>query len=230
MLLAAGRGSRLRPLTDQTPKPLLRVADQPLIDHQLQQLAAAGVTDAVVNLFHLGEQIAAHLRTTTVPGLRVRCSKEPALLETGGGLLFARPLLTTEQVWVLNGDVLLDLPLQSFPRALQPDEDLHLLLVPKPAARAQGDFEYADGRVIARGDRFVYGCFALLSLPALERYAATLPPPTAGTSRAFSLQGWLFDRVAAGRVGATVHDGYWFDIGTPAQLTAADRFLRQRRR
>ena len=227
MLFAAGRGTRLRPLTDQTPKPLLQIGGRALLDRQLDQLGAAGVTQVVVNASHLGEQVGAHLEARTSHSPRVALSREDQPLETGGGLLAARSHFRTSFVWLLNGDIAAELPLAEFPRSLPPQDDLHLLLVPTPEHREQGDFNYADGRVTGRGNDYVYGCLALLRLSAFDRYVAeqrTLgafaDPP------AFSLQGLLFDRVAAGRVGATLFPGPWFDIGSAAQLEAADVWAR----
>jgi MurNAc alpha-1-phosphate uridylyltransferase len=232
MLLAAGRGSRLQPLTNHTPKPLLPVAGHPLIDHQLRQIERAGARRVVVNSFHLAELLEQHLQQhwgadAQAPGgstLDLQLSREPELLETGGGILHAQALLQTDEFWVLNGDILMNAPLDQFPRRLPPGEDLHLLLRPTPGYRSHGDFEWQAGRITDRGDSYVYCGFALLSLPALRRYARTLPN-AAAEPQVFSLQGFLFDRVAAGRAGGTLHDGYWFDIGTPEQLEAANRFL-----
>lgn len=232
MLLAAGRGSRLRPLTDRIPKPLLALAGRPLIDRQLEQLEGAGAKRVVINSFHLAEQLEQHIgelqatrRTAGKPStLEVRLSREPRLLETGGGILYAQELLDAEEIWILNGDILMNAPLDRFPRLLPSGQDLHLLLRPTPVHRNRGDFDWQAGTVTGRGDGYVYCGLALLSLPALRTYAATLPELDDEVP-VFSLQGFLFDRVAAGRVGGTQHQGYWFDIGTPEQLEAADQFL-----
>ena len=186
----------------------------------------------VVNSFHLAELLEQHLEQhwgagTAAPGpstLEVRLSREPTLLETGGGILHAQALLEANEIWILNGDILMDAPLDQFPRQLPPEQDLHLLLRPTPEHRSHGDFEWQAGKVTGRGERYVYCGLALLSLPALRRYARTLPDADT-EPRVFSLQGFLFDCVAAGRAGGTLHEGYWFDIGTPEQLEAANRFL-----
>lgn len=225
MLFAAGRGSRLQPLTDKTPKPLIDVGGSRLIDRLLAQLAAAKVPRTVVNVHHLGSQILDHLaaRANALAPMTVHGIEEPQLLETGAGLLNARALLASDPVWTLNGDVLLELPLDRFPRRLSASEDLHLLLVPTPSHRAAGDFNARAGRVTERGDRYVFAGLSLLSMTALATFAAGLEKQSGDP---FSLQGFLFDRVQAGRVGATIHSGSWYDIGTPEQLEAARQALK----
>lgn len=232
MLLAAGRGSRLQPLTNRVPKPLIAVAGRPLIDRQLHQLEDAGAGRVVVNSFHLAERLEAHLNAHWAAGapdpdaavFQISLSREPALLETGGGILYAQALLGADEVWILNGDILMNAPLAAFPRQLPAGEDLHLLLRPTPSHRSHGDFEWLEGRITERGDSYVYCGLALLSVPALRRYARLLPDAADGP-QTFSLQGFLFDCVTRGCAGGTVYDGYWFDIGTPEQLEAANRFV-----
>ena len=230
MLFAAGRGSRLRPLTDHTPKPLLEVGGRALLDLQLDQLAGVGMQKVVTNVSYLGDQIETHLaaREEKSPP-EILLSKEPAALETGGGLLAARGLFDEPVIWLLNGDVLFDFPIERFPRRLASEDDLHLLLVPTPAHRETGDFTCEQGRVTGRGATHVYGCLALLRLAAFDAYVArTVKPAADGQAPKFSLQGFLFDRVAAGRVSATVHAGVWFDIGSAEQLSAANAWAAAR--
>ena len=211
MILAAGRGVRLRPLTDRAPKPILEVQGRPLIGHQLEWLKRAGATAVVINLHHLGEQIRAYVGDGGDFGLAVHYSAEETLLETGGGIVQALPLLGERPFWVLNGDIFTDFPLGQFPAALPEESLAHLLLTPRPGFRATGDFDWADGRITGRGNAFVYCGLALLS-PAL--FAGRKPIP-------FSLSELLFQAVARRQLTAQVWNGFWTDIGTPEQLRAA---------
>ncbi len=204
MILAAGRGTRLAPLTNTIPKPMLPVRGKPLIAWQVEALSAAGVTDLVINLHHLGEQIQAHLGNGDKYGLRIEYSVEAELLETGGGIVNALPLLGHETFWLLNGDIFTDFAISRLPRTLTDGDQVHLVLTPTPAYRESGDFEFADGRVTRRGDTYVYCGIAALS-PALF----------AGHERNhFSLRDLYFGAIAAGRVSGQIHDGTWHDIGT----------------
>ncbi len=209
MILAAGRGTRLAPLTDGTPKPLLPLAGRPLIEWQVQALAAAGIRELVINLHHLGEQIADHLGDGSRFGLMIQYSRETALLETGGGIVNALPLLGDETFWLLNGDIYTDFDFATLPTRLAPGDRAHLVLTPTPAYREAGDFEYAAGRVTARGDAYVYCGIAVID-----------PELFAGQTGHFSLRDCYFDNLTRGRVSAQVHGGDWHDIGTLAQYEA----------
>ena len=212
MILAAGRGERLRPLTDSIPKPLLEIAGEPLIIHQIRWLTAAGITEIVINLHHLGEQIEQALGTGDQLGVTIRYSHEAELLETGGGILNALSLLGTDPFVVLNGDIYTDFPFTDLQVDLAPDSDLHLVLTPKPDFRAAGDFMYADGRVTARGDDYVYCGIAILR-PEIFANRTVTP---------FSLRDIFFSAVARGTVSAQLWRGYWTDIGSQAQLKNAN--------
>jgi len=145
MLLAAGRGERMRPLTDHTPKPLLRVAGRPLLCHHLEKLRAAGYRDVVINLGHLGQQIKAALGEGRDCGVRIEYSEErPGALETGGGILQALPLLGCDPFAVINADIWCDYPLAQLP---QPAGLAHLVLVDNPIQNPQGDFALSGGQI-----------------------------------------------------------------------------------
>lgn len=217
MIFAAGRGERLRPLTDQTPKPLLQVAGKPLIERQVEMLCAGGVTDIVINLHHLGEQIESHLGNGERFGTRLRYSPETEKLETGGGLLHALPLLGDGPIWVLNGDVLLHLPVDAFPRELPPGSDMHMLLTPTPAFRAKGDFEFDGSHVTAWGDDVVYCCFALLEGRRVRQFA-----DEHATGPAFSMRELFVELINQGRLTGELYHGPWIDIGSAAQLESAN--------
>ncbi len=208
MILAAGRGTRLAPLTHHTPKPMLKLAGTPLIGHQLRWLAEAGIREVVINLHHLGEQIEAYLGDGRAHGVAVAYSREPVLLETGGGVVKALPLLGDEPFWLLNGDIYTNFPFSQFPLALTAGALVHMLLTPTPAFRDLGDFEWNGERVCGRGDSYVFCGLALLHP---ELLADSRPEP-------FSLSGLYFKAVAAGAVTAQVWPGFWTDIGAAEQL------------
>ena len=141
MILAAGYGKRLRPLTDHTPKPLVPVGGKPLIVHHLEKIAQAGITEVVINLGHLGSKIPQALGNGSAWGLSIEYSDEGAEpLETGGGLANALPLLGSETFMLVNGDVWCDLDFSTIPQTLEPKDQALLYLVPQPEWRSRGDF------------------------------------------------------------------------------------------
>ncbi len=212
-VLAAGRGERMRPLTDRHPKPLLPVAGKPLIEWHLEALARAGVREVVINLGWLGAQIPAALGTGARWGLQLRYSDEgwPAL-ETGGGLFRALPLLGAGPFLLVNGDVWTDADFAALCRRGLAAEDLaHLLLVDNPPQHPRGDFGLVGDRVVEGGPTLTYSGIALLR-PALFAGCA---------DGAFPLAPLLFRAIAGGRVSGERHPGRWSDIGTPERLAAA---------
>jgi len=215
MILAAGRGERMRPLTDHRPKPLLEAGGRPLIDHHLTALAVAGIREVVINHAHLGAQIEAALGDGAAYGLRIRYSPEETALETGGGIFQALPLLGPGPFLVVNGDVWTDLDLGHLRLAAQ---DLaHLVLVPNPSHHPAGDFVLADGRVVAEGP-------ARLTFSGIGVYRAALFDGC--VPGRFPLAPLLRAAIAAGRVSGEMHAGRWTDVGTPERLAALDRALR----
>lgn len=215
MVLAAGRGSRLAPLTDRTPKPLLPVAGKPLILHTIEHLKAAGISQIVINTHHLGGQIEAALGNGAEMGVSIQYSREAELLETGGGIKKALPLLKDEVFVLCNGDIYSDFDLQTLPTELNAGDLAHLVLVPKPQSRAHGDFVCYEDRVVARGGDCVYAGVALIHADLFQFAPAG----------AFSLRDLLFDAVANQRVGAHIHHGQWIDIGTPEDYRRANASL-----
>ena len=213
MILAAGRGERLRPLTDRTPKPLLPIGALPLIVHQVQWFAAAGIHDIVINLHHLGEQIEQCLGDGKALGVTIRYSREATLLETGGGIQRALPLLGDQPFVILNGDIWTDYPLGRLPTTLGGDL-AHLVLTPTPANRQEGDFGLSGDRVTRGAERPYTYCGIALIAPAL--FDAAPPAP-------FSLRVLFFKAIAQGRIRGEVWTGQWSDIGTPDQLDAVRR-------
>jgi N-acetyl-alpha-D-muramate 1-phosphate uridylyltransferase len=222
MLLAAGRGDRMRPLTDNCPKPLLQVAGKPLIAWHLERLAAAGFTEVVINLSWLGEQIAAALGDGARHGVRIAWSREPwPALETGGGIFNALPLLGPAPFLLVNGDVYTDVDFTCL--GLAPGDLAQLVLVPNPEHHPRGDF-WLDGagRIIAGGSdaqRLTYSGVAVLD-PALFEGAEP---------GRFPLLPWLERAREAGRLGGQRHAGRWLDVGTPERLASLDAELRAMR-
>ena len=208
MILAAGRGTRLRPHTDHTPKPLLVVRGRPLIEHQLEWLKAAGIRDIVINLHHLGEQIEAHLGNGARFGVTINYSHEADLLETGGGIRKALPLLGDAAFAILNGDIFTDFDFTSLPSTPPDGCPAHVVVTPKPSFREAGDLVYAQGRITARGDATVYCGIAVLQ-PRLFDAAPEGP---------FSLRDLYFDAIERNILSAQLFTGQWTDIGTPDQL------------
>jgi MurNAc alpha-1-phosphate uridylyltransferase len=215
MLLAAGRGERMRPLTDQCPKPLLPVAGKPLIVWHIERLAAAGLTQIVINLSWLGEQITAALGDGSRYGVSISYSPEPwPALETGGGIFNALPLLGPEPFLLVNGDVFSDVDFGAL--RLAPRDLGQLVLVPNPGHNPQGDFCLQAGRIVEQGgQRLTYAGIALLRP---ELFAG------AGAGR-FALLPWLQRAREAARLGGQLHPGRWLDIGTPERLARLDAEL-----
>lgn len=208
MILAAGRGERLRPHTDDTPKPLLRVRGAALIEHHLRALARAGFREAVINTAWLGDRIETALGDGAGYGLAIRYSREaPGALDTGGGIRNALPLLGTAPFAVINADVYTDYDYARLHRPLPEDADARLVLVPNPPHNPRGDFGLEGGRVTAAARR----TFAGIGVYRPRLFAAY------GAER-FGLATALRPAIAAGRVAGEFHDGVWFDVGTPEAL------------
>ncbi len=221
MVLAAGRGERMRPLTDHVPKPMLEVAGRPLIDHHLWALADAGIEDVVVNLGWCGDVLRQHLGDGRRYGLRLRYSEEgwPAL-ETGGGIRRALPLLGAAPFIVVNGDVYSDLPIQCLverARSMAMNDLAHLVLVPNPPHHPSGDFAMHGARAAAV-EGLAKLTFSGLSVLRPELFADAQP-------RAFPLAPLLREAILQGRVSAERHDGCWSDVGTPERLAALNERL-----
>jgi len=218
MILAAGRGERMRPLTDHTPKPLLQVAGKSLIVWHIERLAAAGIRELVVNHAHLGHLIEQALGDGDRWGVRIRYSAEGEgkALETGGGIYKALPLLGEQPFLVVNGDIWCDVDYAAL--ALASDHLAHLVLVANPSHNPTGDFHLdATGQVHADGQpRLTFSGIGLYA-PAL--FAGCTPG-------AFPLAPLLRDAMADGRVSGQLHPGRWVDVGTPQRLLMLDKQLR----
>jgi MurNAc alpha-1-phosphate uridylyltransferase len=222
MILAAGRGERMRPLTDETPKPLLQVAGKSLIQRNIEALSLAGVADFVVNTAWLAEQLHAALGDGHSLGVNITFSDEgAAALETGGGLRRALPLLGDAPFWLVNGDVLCD---YRYTSSELPEGMLaHLILVPNPPHNLQGDFAAENGLVLEDAAALPRYTFAGISVihPDLIRSAGA-------ASDTFPLAPLLRAAARHGKVSAEIYRGLWMDIGTAERLVQADRLLQGR--
>ena len=221
MILAAGLGERMRPLTDHTPKPLLEVAGIPLIEYHLRQLAAADFADVVVNVSHLAQQIVDFCGDGSRWGLNIHYSHEPAPLETAGGIQQALPSLGDSPFLVVNGDVWIDYPfgkLRAYP--MRDCEQAHLVLVDNPPHHPLGDFRLdRDGLVQFRPEQERGYTYAGLGLYRPEFFASLAPGKLA-------LRPLLDQAIAEGRLGGDYHQGHWEDVGTPERLAALDEIAR----
>jgi MurNAc alpha-1-phosphate uridylyltransferase len=220
MILAAGEGRRMRPLTHETPKPLLKVGGVPLLEHHLLGLRDAGVSDVVVNASYLGDQIAAFCGDGGRWGLRIWVSREAAPLETAGGIIEALPLLGGRPFLVVNGDVYSD---YSFKRLIdRPIESGqgHLVLVDNPAHHPEGDFRLVDGRVLQPEDSVTPDGRSnnILTFSGIALYAADF---FAGYERGKrALKPLLDEAILQGGLSGEQFGGVWSDVGTPERLAA----------
>ncbi len=217
MILAAGRGERMRPLTDHTPKPLLEVGGMPLIEHHIRRLVAAGIAELVINVSHLGEQITDWCGDGSRWGARISWSREALPLETAGGILNALPLLGEDAFLVVNADVWMDFDaaaLAARAGALNPG-CAHLLFAANPGHHRGGDFALDDDRVVPAGpgrDSLTFSGVAAYRRDFFDRLDAS--------ARSGPLRP-LFERaIARGRLFGERHSGVWVDVGTPQRLEA----------
>jgi len=218
MILAAGKGERMRPLTLHTPKPLLKVAGKSLIEHQINRLVAAGVRELVINHAWLGEKIEAHLGDGERFSLNITYSRESQPLETGGGIFRALPLLGDAPFIVVNGDIFTDYDFVNVPQTL--DGLAHLVLVDNPEHHPEGDFSLQQDRVVSPGatNTLTYSGIALLH-PQLF---------TDCFNGAFKLAPLLREAMAQGRLSGEHFAGRWIDVGTAERLAAAQALLLSR--
>jgi MurNAc alpha-1-phosphate uridylyltransferase len=222
LILAAGRGERLRPLTDSTPKPLLPVGGRALVEWQIERLVQAGFTELVINHAHLGARIEEALGDGSRYGARIRYSPESPALETAGGIAKALPLLDGEPFVVVSGDIHTAFDFASLDARIEAiardpvAQAAHLVLVDNPPWHALGDMGLAAGRITRSGPKLTYGNIAVFH-PALFR---DLAPGTW-----IKLFPWMYEFVDAGRVTGEHYRGPWDNVGTAEQLAALDRRL-----
>lgn len=216
MILAAGRGERMRPLTDHTPKPLLTVGEMRLIEYHLRRLAQAGIRDIVINHAWLGEQIEYVLGNGAHYGVNIAYSAEiVGGLETGGGIFQALPLLGDAPFIVVNGDIWTDFPFAQLPQ--QPQRLAHLVLVQNPAHNPAGDFSLQKGVIHHEGvERFT---FSGIGVYRPELFSGCQPG-------SFPLAPILRQAMATGQITGELYEGVWHDIGTPARLAELDQHIK----
>jgi MurNAc alpha-1-phosphate uridylyltransferase len=239
MILAAGRGERMRPLTDHTPKPLLKVGGKPLIVWHLERLAKAGFKEVVINHAHLGEQIEQTLGDGSQWGLHILYSHEKIALETAGGIANALPLLGSEPFLVINGDTFTEFDFGVLKYALQPQElspqnipaeagyscvklngHAHLVLVNNPPQHPNGDFAIEDGRLKNTGAQML--TFSGVGVYHPDLFASIIRGKPA------KLASLLRQAIADNQATAEYYQGVWHDIGTPERLNDLDSELKLR--
>lgn len=226
-ILAAGRGERMRPLTDTTPKPLLEVGGKRLIEWHLDALARAGVQRVVINIAHLADCFAPALGDGARYGIEIRYSREAERLETGGGMLAALPLIDAPRFLLVNGDVFCDVDFARFELA---GEDLaQLLMVRNPPQHPQGDFVLEHGRLRNEGEtRLTYAGIGLFDSRLLDGWREVIgdSEDTHREPPRFGLAPLLRAAMAKDRIAGFEHAGRWEDVGTPQRLAALDAELR----
>lgn len=220
MILAAGLGTRMRPLTLNTPKPLLTINDVPLIEYHIRRLAAVGIRNIVINHAWLGNQIEAYLGSGERFGVCLQFSAESEPLETAGGIRKALPLLTDEgeeHFLIINGDIFTHYP---FERLLK-TENNYLVLVPNPEHNPKGDFCLSAADVLPENaEKYTFSGISVLSADMFTDLELNKPEPLAPLLRG---------AIAKGGVKGEVFDGYWLDVGTPERLQEIDRLVREQK-
>lgn len=213
MILAAGRGERMRPLTDHTPKPLLLVAGKPLISYHLSNLKKIGIDEVVINISYRAEQIQNVLGDGSQYGIKIIYSFESTALETGGGIYQALPLLGNDPFIIINADVWTDYPLQNLPQQL--DHLAHLILVDSPAHNTHGDFYFDNKKLSLSGkNKLTYSGIGVYRPDLFQNCQAG----------AFRLADVLKPAIAQNKISGEHYHGEWIDIGTPERL----EFLNQK--
>tara|TARA_R110002096_G_scaffold232524_2_gene422395 strand:- start:1335 stop:1997 length:663 start_codon:yes stop_codon:yes gene_type:complete len=213
MILAAGRGNRLRPLTDRKPKPLIRVGKRTLIEHHLFNLAAAGFESVIINTAYKGEQIRKYLGDGSAHNIPIIYSDEgERALETGGGISYARPLLGDEPVLVISADIYCRIPFDT--RFALADSHLHLFMVNNPEHNASGDFSGSQIKLNEHtSQRFTYSGVAYID-----------PKLFAHEKRVYPLIETIHHCISNGNISAELFTGAWFDVGTGSRLHTANKF------
>ena len=212
MILAAGKGERMRPLTDHTPKPLLQVGGRPLIEHHIRRLADAGFRELVINVSHLGQQIVDFCGDGSRWGVHIAISPEEEPLETAGGIINALPLLGAETFLLVNGDVWTDYPFEGLTSVtLAGPAGAHLVLVDNPPQHPRGDFRLEDGRVGELPSGEIGLTYSGIGMYSREFFDG-IPP---GKSPMRPLLGRAID---CGLLTGERYPGDWADVGTPERL------------
>ena len=235
MILAAGRGARMKPLTDNCPKPLLKINGIALIEYHIKALAKAGINDIVINHAWCGQQLVDYLKDGSQWQVNISYSKEQHALETAGGIINALPLLGDKPFLVVNGDVFTDYNFKSIP-ALSPDIFAHLWLVNNPSHNTKGDFAIKDGllqNLVKNGNQltvqqsYTYSGIAIFKPEFFQpQHFEQQKIPSQGSETALPLAPLLREAANKHLISASVLSGSWTDVGTPerlAQLNAIDK-------
>jgi MurNAc alpha-1-phosphate uridylyltransferase len=221
MILAAGRGERMRPLTDFTPKPLLKVGGKALIVWHIERLASAGITDLVINHAHLGAQIEQALGNGSQFGTTISYSDEGIALETAGGIAYALHLLGGQPFAIVNGDIFCDYDcsrLHACAESLQRNGDsAHLVMVDNPLQHPHGDFGLRGGRMTETPPKLTFSGIGVYHPSLFVQIERGTKAPLAPL---------LHAQIALGKVSGEHHQGLWVDVGTPERLTELDRQVR----
>lgn len=222
MILAAGFGTRMRPLTDHTPKPMLKVAGKPLIEHQIDRLVKAGITEIVINHAYLGEQIEAYLKDGSDFGCSIQYSAEDTPLETGGGIFKALPLLESGGIpspfLLVNGDVWCEFDYEHL-RDFKLSGLAHLLLVSNPVFHPDGDFALNNGLLKQGGaERFTFSGISILHPDLFNGCEAGV----------FKLAPLLKAAMDSDQVSGQLYEGPWIDVGTPQRLQEVENLLMEK--
>ena len=225
MILAAGLGTRMRPLTLETPKPLLKIAGRPMIEHHILRLREAGITELVINHAWLGEQIEDYLGDGSDLGVKICYSAESEPLETAGGIAKALPLLSPDletPFLVVNGDIYCNYPFEQLPEQLSDTKMAHLLLVDNPEHNPNGDFVLLGQDIVTettdtRASQLTFSGISVLS----PRVFAGIKPGTK-----VALAPLLRQAIADDQVTGEHYSGYWVDVGTPQRLAEVDKVVR----
>lgn len=210
MILAAGRGARLKPLTDTIPKPLVAVKNKPLIVYHLEKLAQANITDVVINLWHLGDKIKQYLGNGAAFGLNIVYSEESELLETGGGICKALPLLGNNDFILVNGDVYTDFNIANFMTIPVSEKHrlAHLVLVPNPSHHQLGDYGIDAFGIMNNTPTYTYAGIAKLN-PSLFMHQSV---------RKFRLPDLFVEAMPKQLISAELYRGFWYDVGSIERL------------
>lgn len=216
MILAAGRGERMRPLTDTTPKPLLKVAGKPLIHYTLERLVNAGFTEIVINVAHLGQQIIDNLGDGEQFGASIQYSIEGEIgLETAGGIINALPLLGKEPFLVINGDIACDFPLETLKQPLK--KLVHLVLVNNPQHHPDGDFSLTEAGYLNKANKPKY------TFSGIGVYHPKLFKNLDQGER--KLRGVFEKAILNQQITGEKFDGFWLDVGTKERLKELKKYL-----
>ncbi len=208
MIMAAGRGERMRPLTDMTPKPLLCANNKPLIEYHIEALVNAGIKDIVVNVAWLSEQLIQYLGDGSQFNANISVSVEQEALETGGGIVKALPILGQEPFIVINGDVFCDYDYHDLSQLDMRNKLAHLVMVPNPDHNPEGDFGIRHNMATIEGPKYTFSGVRIFS-PALFKGCVI---------ERFSVVPRLKEAIKQNKVSAELHEKIWLDVGTPQRL------------